>query len=60
MAVITVRWYVVDFSCGDRDYGLPLVVQFFTTVACRLLFITGENGGNYVEKQCFAPENFLY
>ena len=31
------------FSSGDSNSRSPLLVQIFTNVACRLLFITGEN-----------------
>ena len=31
------------FSSGDSDSGSPLLVQFFMSKACRLLFIAGEN-----------------
>jgi len=42
----------------------PLLVQILMSAAYRLLFIAGKkrtaNGGDYVEKQCFAAENVLY
>jgi len=41
--VSTVRQWVVHFSSGDSNSGSPSVVQIFTSVACTLLFITGEN-----------------
>jgi len=34
---------VVHFSSGDSNSGSPLLVQIAMSVACRLLFITGEN-----------------
>ena len=34
---------VVCFSSGDGDSGSPPLVQIFTSTACRLLFIAGEN-----------------
>ena len=39
--VSTVRQWVVHFSGSDS--GSPLLVQIFMNVACRLLFIAGEN-----------------
>ena len=39
--VSTVRQWVVHFSNGEG--GSPLLVQIFTSMVCRLLFITGEN-----------------
>ena len=44
------------------DSGSPPPVQMFTSAACRLLFITGENAELMVmtEKQCFVAENLLY
>ena len=45
---------MVCFSSGDS--GSPLLVQIVTSMARRLLFITGEN----VEKHCFEAENLLY
>ena len=33
----------MSFSSGDSDSGSPLLVQIFSSAACRLLFITGEN-----------------
>lgn len=38
----TVRGWVVHFSRGDS--GSPPLVQTFVRAACRLLFITAENG----------------
>jgi len=47
-----------DYSSGNS--GSPLLVQIFITIACRLLFITGQkikikiknsNGSDYGEKQ---------
>jgi len=39
----TVRRWVVLFSSGDRDSGSCPLVHTFTSKACRLLFIAGEN-----------------
>jgi len=39
--VSSVRQWVVHFSNGEG--GSPLLVQIFTSMVCRLLFITGEN-----------------
>jgi len=41
--VTTVRQWVVHFSSGNSDSGSALLVQIFISVACRLLFIAGEN-----------------
>ena len=41
--VRTVRWWVVCFSSGESDSVLLLLVQMFKSMACRFLFITGEN-----------------
>jgi len=38
-----VRQWRMCFSSGDSDSGSPLLVQFFMSKACRLLFIAGEN-----------------
>ena len=35
--------WVVHFSSGDSGSGSPLLVQTFTSAACRFLFITEEN-----------------
>ena len=38
------QWGVgVHFSSGDSDSGSPPLLQIFTSPACRLLFIAGEN-----------------
>ena len=37
------RWWVVHFSSGDSDSRSPPLVQIFMSIACRLLFIAGEN-----------------
>ena len=52
--VSTVRWWVVYFNSGDKNSGLPLLVQTFTSMTCWLLFTASENvtianGGDYVE-----------
>ncbi len=41
--VSSVRQLVVCFCSGDSNSMSPLTVQIFTSEACRLLFITGEN-----------------
>jgi len=41
--VSTVRQWVIHFSSGDIDSRSSLWVQFFTSVACRFLFMTNEN-----------------
>ena len=50
--VSTVRQWVVHFSSGDS--GSPPLVQIFTSMACRLLFIAGKkstvNDDVYTEK----------
>ena len=33
----------VSFSSGDRDSGVPPLVQIVMSAACRLLFTAGEN-----------------
>mgnify|MGYP001858900571 CR=1 FL=1 len=43
MDVSTVKRWVVHFSCGDGNSGSPLLVQIFTSMAHRLLFIVGVN-----------------
>ena len=43
VAVSTVRRWVMHFSNGDSDSGLPLLVRIFTSAACRPLFISGKN-----------------
>ena len=35
--------WVVHFSSGNSDSGLPPLLQIFMSMACRLLFITGKN-----------------
>ena len=40
--VSTLKWQLVHFSSGNHT-GAPPLVQIFTRVACRLLFITGKN-----------------
>ena len=39
--VLTLRQWVMCFSSGDS--GSPLLVQIFTSAACRLLFAAGKN-----------------
>ena len=41
--VSAVRWWVVRFSSGDSDSRSSLLVQIFTSMARRFLFIAGEN-----------------
>ena len=36
------KW-VVHFNSGNTDSGSPLVVQIFTSAACRLSFMAGKN-----------------
>lgn len=64
MYVSTVRPWLLCFSSGDRDNELLPIVQVFIVVASRLLFIADKNSYvtmiDYVEKQCFGVENFLY
>jgi len=52
--VSTVRWWVVHFSSGDSESGSALLVQVFTSAACRLFVHCWQkciaNGGDYVEK----------
>ena len=43
MDVSAVRQWVVCFSSGDSNSGSPMLVQTLTSMACRLLFITGKN-----------------
>jgi len=33
--VSTASWWLVHFSSGDSDTGLPLLVQTLTSIACR-------------------------
>jgi len=61
--VSTVKQWVVHFSSGDSDSMSPLLVQIFTSLAHRLLFITGDNAQLMVVtvlKRCFVAENLLY
>jgi len=37
------RQWVVHFSSGDSDGGLPPLAQTVISMACRLLFLTGQN-----------------
>jgi len=37
------RQWVVHFSSGDSDGGLRPVAQTVISMACRLLFLTGQN-----------------
>jgi len=39
--VSTVKWWVVHFNSGGS--GSPLLLEIFTSSACRLLFIAGKN-----------------
>ena len=41
--VSTVRQWVVCFSSGNSNSKLSPLTQMFMSVACRLLFIAGEN-----------------
>ena len=41
--VSTLRWWSMNVRSGDSDSGSHLLVQIFMRVACRLLFIAGEN-----------------
>ena len=43
----TVRLWVVSFSSGN---GSSLLVQIFTSMTYRLLFMSGENGDDHVEQ----------
>jgi len=37
------RQHMVDFSSGDNDSESPSQVHIVTSMACRILFIAGEN-----------------
>jgi len=39
----TVRWWVVRFSSGDSSRGSLLLEQNFMSMACKFLFVAGEN-----------------
>jgi len=60
--VSTVRWWVVCSSKGNSDSGSAPLVHIFTSVSCRLLFITGhwckciDDAGDYVEKVFYSWE----
>ena len=41
--VSTVRWWVVHFNSSDSYSESPILVQVFMSMACRLLFIGGNN-----------------
>ena len=41
--VSTVKQWVAHFSSGDSTSRSSLLVQVFTSVACRLFFITSKN-----------------
>ena len=43
MDVSMVRWWMARFCSGKSDCGSPLLVQMFTSMACRLFFIAGKN-----------------
>ena len=43
MEVSSVRQWLLCFSSGKSDGGPPLPVQIFASVACKLLFVAGEN-----------------
>ena len=63
MYMRTVRLWVVCFSSGGGGSGSPPLVQSFTSVACRLLFIADENAHLMVVtmlKNAFVAENLLY
>ena len=47
MDMSTVRLWVVSFSSGN---GSSLLVQIFTSMTYRLLFMSGENGDDHVEQ----------
>lgn len=38
-----VRWWVVCYSNGDINSASLLLVEVFTSVACRVSFIAGKN-----------------
>ena len=54
----TVR--AVRFSCGDSSSGSPPLMQLFTSVAFKLLFISIANGGDSIENRCFVAGNLHY
>lgn len=59
--VSTVGLWVVHFSSDDSNSGSPQLVQLFTSMACRLLFIAGENALLMVVimlKKCFHAFHF--
>ena len=59
----TVRWWVMCFSSGDRSSGLPLLVQIFMSMLCRLFSLLGKNVQVMVvtvEKWGLVAENMLY
>jgi len=63
LGVSTVRQWVVHFSSEDSDSGAPPLVQVFTSMAHRILFIGGKNAQLMmvtVLKKCCAAENMLY
>jgi len=43
VAVSTVKQWVVHFSSGDCTSASPPLMQVFTSMVCRLLFIAGKN-----------------
>ena len=51
----------MHFNSGNSDSGSPLLVQMFTSAACKLLFIAGENAQLMVvtiEKKMFCNLEF--
>ena len=58
--VSTVRLWVVHFSSGNTDSGLPLLVQIFMNAALYLWQKSIANSGGHVKKRCFVAENLLY
>lgn len=51
----------MHFNSGNSDSGSPLLVQMFTSAACKLLFIAGENAHLMVvtiEKKMFCNLEF--
>ena len=43
MDVSTLRWWVVCFSSGSSYSRSPLLVQIFTSAACKFLFTADKN-----------------
>lgn len=51
---------MVHFNSGNSGYESPPLMQIVTGLACRLLFMVGENSDLTVEKESFIAESLFY